>query len=136
MEPTDMRTRFAAARVARMATVDREQRPHLVPVCFAVDGETIVSAVDAKPKSTVALRRLANISAHPAVSLLVDHYDEDWSQLWWVRVDGVGAVVGTGRDRDTAIDLLATKYEQYRQQAPIGAVVVITAERWRGWSAR
>ena len=90
------RERFAAGRVARLATMSPDSRPHLVPVVFAVVGDTVWTAVDAKPKSTRSLRRLANIEANPRVSLLVDHYEEDWSALWWVRVDGKARLVSVG----------------------------------------
>ena len=86
--PAEARGRFAAARVARLATADATGQPHLVPVTFAVAGDMVYTAVDAKPKRTTALRRLANVAANPRVSLLVDHYDDDWSRLWWVRADG------------------------------------------------
>src|SRR3954454_20211872 len=87
------RALFASARVARLATVDPQSGGHLVPLVFAVDGDRIFSPVDAKPKRTAALRRLANVRADPRVSLLVDHYVDDWTKLWWVRTDGVGRVV-------------------------------------------
>src|SRR4051812_49360507 len=93
MTGTEARRRFAAARVARLATADADGRPHLVPLVFVVAGETIYSAVDAKPKRTTALRRLANVAANPRVAALVDHYDEDWAALWWVRADGTGRVL-------------------------------------------
>ena len=94
MTAAEARARFAAARVARLATADAAGRPHLVPIAFAVSGDTVYSAVDAKPKRTRALRRLANVRENPAVSLLVDHWDEeDWGRLWWVRADGRGRVL-------------------------------------------
>ena len=92
LDVDDARRRFAAARVARLATVAGDGQPHLVPVVFAVEGDTVLIAVDAKPKRHRALKRLRNIADHPAVSLLVDHYDDDWSALWWVRADGVATV--------------------------------------------
>lgn len=128
-----MRTRLAAARVARLGTVTVDGRPHLVPCCFALEGDTVYSAVDAKPKATLALRRLANLRAHGAASLLVDHYDEDWSALWWVRVDGTGRVIDHGPERDAALALLAAKYRQYRQQPPPGPVVALDVTTWRAW---
>jgi PPOX class probable F420-dependent enzyme len=128
-----MRTRVAGARVGRLATVTDEGRPHLVPCCFALVGDTVYSAVDAKPKSTLALRRLANVRATGHASLLVDHYDDDWSALWWVRVDGAGRVVESGPERDTALAALATKYEQYRRTPPPGPVVALDITRWRAW---
>jgi PPOX class probable F420-dependent enzyme len=91
--PHQARRRFAAARVARLATADAAGRPHIVPVTFAVDGDVVYSAVDAKPKRGTALKRLANVAANPAVALLVDHYADDWNELWWVRADGTGRVV-------------------------------------------
>lgn len=130
-----MRDRVAAARVGRLATVTSERRPHLVPVCFAIAGpdDTIVSAVDAKPKRTTELRRLANLQTNPAVSLLVDQYDDDWSQLWWVRVDGSARVMSAGSVYDEAIAALAAKYPQYREAPPAGPAIVITATNWQGW---
>jgi PPOX class probable F420-dependent enzyme len=135
MDKATMRQRVAAARVGRLATVTGGGGPHVVPCCFALDGDRIVSAVDAKPKTTPALRRLANLRARPRASLLVDHYDEDWSRLWWVRVDGAGRVVDAGPERDRALDLLVAKYDQYARQRPPGAVVVIEIDGWRAWEA-
>lgn len=128
---------FAAARIARLATVDETGRPHLVPVVFAVDGSRIVTAVDHKPKRTTALRRLANIRANPAVSLLVDHYDdEDWTALWWVRADGRALVLdATDETARAGIDLLTRRYGQYRERPPGGPVVVVDVDRWSTWSA-
>jgi PPOX class probable F420-dependent enzyme len=135
MTAAEARERFAAARVARLATADAQGRPHLVPIVFAVDGERIYSAVDAKPKRTTALRRLANVRENPAVSLLVDHYDDqDWDALWWVRADGRGRVLEPDeREAQRAIALLSRRYPQ--QQAA-GAVLAVDVERWRGWAAR
>src|SRR5437762_14119514 len=99
----DIPERFAAAPVARLATITAAGWPHVVPCCFALIGDRIVTAVDGKPKSTLALRRLANVRAHPATSLVVDHYDDDWSQLWWIKVDGRSRVVETGDERDVAV---------------------------------
>ena len=99
MDPPEARARFAAARVARLATAGPDGRPHLVPMVFAVEADTVYSAVDAKPKATSRLRRLANIAANPAVALLVDHYDDDWSRLWWVRADGSARLLDPEDDR-------------------------------------
>ena len=123
----------ADARVAILATVTPEGHPHLVPCCFVLDGDIINSAVDAKPKTTLALRRLENLRSNPACSLLVHHYDEDWTELWWVRVDGMGRVVQNGQERDEALELLAGKYEQYRTVPIPGDVVAVEVERWRWW---
>jgi PPOX class probable F420-dependent enzyme len=121
--------RLADARVGRLATVNAEGRPHVVPVCFALHDGRIVTAVDWKPKATTKLARLDNVRATHRASLLVDHYDEDWSKLWWVRVDGAATVA----DDDRAIDALAAKYDQYRAQRPAGPVIAIEPDRWRSW---
>jgi PPOX class probable F420-dependent enzyme len=131
----EMRERFGSARIARLATVGVDGRPHLVPLCFALAGDRIVSVVDAKPKRSVNLRRLANIRAQPRVSVLVDEYDEDWTRLWWVRADGAARVVESGTERDDAVAALTAKYAQYERQPPAGPVVEVTIDRWRGWSA-
>jgi PPOX class probable F420-dependent enzyme len=123
--------RFAQARIGRLATVRPDGGPHAVPVCFALHERRIYTAVDAKPKATRALQRLENVRAHGRASLLVDHYDEDWAQLWWVRVDGAAAI----EESDAGLDALAAKYAQYRDQRPAGPLIAITPERWRSWAA-
>jgi PPOX class probable F420-dependent enzyme len=130
----EARTRFAGARVARLATADAGGRPHLVPIAFAVDGETIYSAVDAKPKRTRALRRLANVRENPAVSLLVDHWDEeDWERLWWVRAEGTGRVLDPAEpEAERAVELLRDRYPRQRDA---GEVLAVDVERWSGWAA-
>lgn len=128
-----MRERVTAARVGRLGTVTASGRPHLVPCCFVLVGDTVYSAVDAKPKSTLSLRRLANLRTNGQATLLVDHYDEDWSTLWWVRADGTGRVIDEGPERDRALALLAGKYEQYRRQPPPGPVVALDITAWRAW---
>jgi PPOX class probable F420-dependent enzyme len=130
----EARARFDAARVARLATADAAGRPHLVPIAFAIAGDTIYSATDAKPKRTRALRRLANVRENPAVSLLVDHWDdEDWAALWWARADGRGRILGTDDpEARRAIDLLS---ERYPQQRDAGEVLAVDVERWSGWTA-
>lgn len=133
MDADTARRRLAGARVGRLATVTPQGQPHIVPCCFALEGNRIYSAVDAKPKSTLALRRLDNIGAHPEVTLLVDHYDEDWSELWWVRVDGTALVSESGPRRTVALEALAAKYRQYRVSAPPGPVISVAITRWRSW---
>jgi PPOX class probable F420-dependent enzyme len=131
--PEQARERFTAARVARLATADPAGRPHLVPIVFAVDGDRVYSVVDAKPKRTGALRRLANVRVNPAVALLVDHYDEDWSALWWVRAEGEARVLEPDEpEARQAVGLLA---ERYPQQQARGAVLAVDVARWSGWSA-
>jgi PPOX class probable F420-dependent enzyme len=128
----EARARFAAARVARLATVSAAGVPHLVPVTFAVIGERVVFVVDDKPKSTTRLRRLDNIAARPAVCLLADVYDDDWSQLWWARADGTATVLATDAE---AIDALAARYPAYVERRPRGPVVSIEVTAWTGWAA-
>jgi PPOX class probable F420-dependent enzyme len=136
--PERQRRLFTAARVARLATADAAGIPHLVPIVFVVVHNTIYTAVDAKPKRTTALRRLANVAANPAVSVLVDHYsDADWSDLWWVRADGTGRVLEAPEpEARHAIELLAERYPQHRDDRPQGPVLAIDVVRWSGWSAR
>lgn len=129
------RRRFATARVARLATVDPEGRPHLVPVTFALRDDVVVTAVDAKPKTTTHLRRLRNIAAHPEVCLLVDAYDEDWNRLWWVRADGRAEVLTKGSAWGDAIAWLVAKYDQYAETPPTGPVIRIEVTCWSGWAA-
>jgi PPOX class probable F420-dependent enzyme len=130
------RARFADARVARLATVDGAGRPHLVPIVFALLGDDLYSAVDAKPKSGAPLRRLANIRANPAVSVLVDGYADDWRELWWARADGTARIVEAG-DPAAADPLaaLTARYPQYRQAPPPGPVIAVAVRRWSGWAA-
>jgi PPOX class probable F420-dependent enzyme len=125
-----------AARVARLATVDGQGRPHLVPICFALEGDVVYSAVDEKPKRSRALKRLENIRAHPGVAMLIDHYEEDWSRLWWVRLDGTARVVESGPEYEHALGLLLEKYDQYRAEPPRGPLIVIRVQSRRTWSAR
>jgi PPOX class probable F420-dependent enzyme len=131
----EARRRMTASRVARLATAGNDRRPHLVPVTFAVDDDRVYSAVDHKPKTTVDLRRLRNIRENPRVTLLADHYAEDWDALWWVRIDGRARVVEDDGERQRPLDILAVKYEQYREARPAGPVIVIHAERWTGWTS-
>jgi PPOX class probable F420-dependent enzyme len=139
VEPAEARSRFAAARVARLATAGADRRPHLVPITFALlDESTLVSAVDHKPKRTTALRRLANIADNPHVAVLADHYSDDWSELWWARADGAARVLMPDEEprlRGAALSALAERYPPYRETPPAGPLVVITVERWSGWSA-
>jgi PPOX class probable F420-dependent enzyme len=137
VEAEEARSLFASARVARLATVDAEGLPHVVAITLAVDGDEIVTAVDHKPKRTTRLRRLANIEANPGVSILADHYEDDWSRLWWVRADGVARIVEPGDDEhEHAVAKLAARYPQYEERRPEGPAIVISVSRWSGWRAR
>jgi PPOX class probable F420-dependent enzyme len=119
--------------VARLATVSASGMPHLVPVTFALRGDTLAIAVDHKPKRTTDLKRLRNIEANPRVSLLVDHYDDDWDRLWWVRADGTARVAPNDEER---VGWLVAKYPQYAETAPAGPVILVEVTTWRSWSAR
>jgi PPOX class probable F420-dependent enzyme len=132
---SDPHERFGAARVARLATTNEDGTPHLVPVVFALLGDVVWTAIDAKPKSTSRLRRLDNVRAHPMVSLLVDLYSEDWSMLWWVRADGAASILDV-KDAAPGMNALLAKYPQYQQQRPPGPVLRIDVTRWSSWSAR
>src|SRR5258705_9316422 len=129
------------AGVGRLAPADAEGRPLVVPVCYAFDGARCYSAVDAKPKRTRELRRLKNIAANPHVSLVVDVWDEDWSKLCWVIVEGEAEVLTAGAEFTRAIDLLVAKYPQYRAMGldrAEGAAIGLEASRvlaWRGAEA-
>ena len=135
MNTDEARRRFGAARVARLATIDGKGRPTVVPMCFVVDGDTIYSAVDDKPKTTTRLARLDNVAGHPAVAVLADHYGDDWTALWWVRAQGTGREVAAAGERERAVALLRAKYPQYEQHALDGPVLAVDVSSWRGWSA-
>lgn len=128
------RERFGAARVARLGTADADGRPHLVPVTFAVRDDLVVIAVDQKPKTTTNLKRLRNIAANPAVSLLVDEYDDDWTRLWWVRADGTAELLEDDAERARPVGWLVEKYPPYRADPPSGPVIRIRVTSWHGWS--
>jgi PPOX class probable F420-dependent enzyme len=134
LEPS-LRQRVTQARVARLATVLPGGGPHIVPITFAVDGDTIVTAVDHKPKTTMSLQRLKNIEANPMASVIVDHYDDDWSQLWWVRADGVAAIHQSGEEMAAGYALLRRKYLQYQRIALDGPVVTVDVQKWSSWQA-
>jgi PPOX class probable F420-dependent enzyme len=125
----------AESPVARLATVDADGRPHLVPIVFALVGETLYSAVDAKPKRSRTLQRIENARRRPDVTVLVDHYDDDWTRLWWVRLRGRARVLDGGDEATRALAALVAKYEQYREAAPGLPVLAVDIAAWRGWGA-
>ena len=106
-----------------------------MPICFVVADDVVYSAVDDKPKRHEHLQRISNVTATGAASLLIDEYDEDWSRLWWVRLDGRARVVDDTAEAKRAIRSLCDKYSQYRDQPPSGPVLALDVERWVGWSA-
>ena len=132
----EARARFAAAPVARLATMTPDGGPHIVPVTFAIEDDRVYVAVDAKPKSTRDLARLRNIRANPRVALLADHYEADWAALWWARADGEARVVTGQTEMAGPVTLLARRYSQYRADPPAGPVIAVTVLRWSGWAAR
>ena len=115
----EARGRFVGSPVARLATVTESGRPHVVPIVFVVVDDVLYTSVDAKPKTTTALQRLANIAANPAVSVLVDHYSDDWTRLWWVRADGDARIAEADEDRN-ARRQLTVRYPIYLEQPPPG----------------
>ncbi|BBY03652.1 TIGR03668 family PPOX class F420-dependent oxidoreductase [Mycobacterium seoulense] len=134
----DPKARFGRSPVARLATVTPGGLPHLVPVVFAVaegSPDVVYTAVDAKPKTTRRLRRLANIENDPNVSLLVDHYADDWTRLWWVRADGAAAIHTDGAAMESAYRLLRAKYPQYQSVSLDGPVIAVAVRRWSSWHA-
>jgi PPOX class probable F420-dependent enzyme len=135
MHEAIVRERVAAARVARLATIDPDGRPHLVPIVFALDGDTLYTAVDAKPKRSRRLRRIENARDRPDVTILVDHYDDDWRRLWWVRLRGRARVLDAGDEAERAIEFLVDKYGQYRLERPGFPVLAVDVAEWRGWAA-
>jgi PPOX class probable F420-dependent enzyme len=129
------RARLDEARVARLATTDPDGRPNLVPIVFAVDGDTLYSAVDSKPKRSLTLRRIENARTRPDVTILVDHYEEDWRRLWWIRVRGRARVLDDGNELLHALALLTVKYEQYVAGPPAGPVLAVDITDVREWTA-
>jgi PPOX class probable F420-dependent enzyme len=135
VQTAELRSRFASSAIARLATVRPDGAPHVVPVVFALVDATVYSAVDAKPKRTPRLQRLANVRADPRCALLVDHYEDDWSRLWWVRADGTAAIVDDPAAAHPGVRALADRHPQYREEPPAGPLLVVTVERWSGWSS-
>ncbi len=135
VEEQEARRRFVASPVARLATVRPDGTPHVVPVTFAVRGEVLYTAVDRKPKRHQRLQRLANLRHEPRCALLVDHYQPDWSGLWWARADGEAVVVDEPDSTHPGLALLTERYPEYRDAAPEGPLIVVTVVRWTGWAA-
>ena len=126
--------RLASARVARLATTDPDGRPHVVPTVFALENDTLYTAVDRKPKRSRRLRRIENARARPDVTVLVDHYEEDWQRLWWIRLRGRARVLDEGEERERAVALLTEKYPQYRDEPPDGPVLAVDVVEIREWA--
>jgi PPOX class probable F420-dependent enzyme len=135
VETAELRRLFASSPVARLATVRPDGRPHLVPLVFALVDDTVYSAVDAKPKRSRGLQRLVNVRADPRCALLVDHYDDDWSRLWWVRADGRCTIVDEPSGAHPGIQLLRQRFRQYVDEPPAGPLLVVSVQQWTGWAA-
>jgi PPOX class probable F420-dependent enzyme len=135
VETAELRRMFESSPVARLATVRPDGGPHVVPIVFALVGDTVFSAVDAKPKRSTALQRLANVRADPRCAVLVDDYDDDWRRLWWVRGDGTAEVVEPAPAEHPGIQALVQRFPQYRDEPPSGPLLVVTVHRWTGWTS-
>ncbi|MBT2385342.1 TIGR03668 family PPOX class F420-dependent oxidoreductase [Streptomyces sp. ISL-11] len=131
---SEARARLTGSPVARLATADETGRPHVVPITFAVSRNLLYFAIDHKPKTTRNPRRLRNIRRNPQVSVLADHYADDWRQLWWARADGQAEIWTETAGLATAVGLLREKYPQYAEQPPEGPVVAIEVTKWSGWA--
>jgi len=129
------RDRFVRSAVLRLATVSADGQPHVVPCTFVADATgRIVIGIDNKPKSSLNLRRLQNIAENARVSLLVDHYSDDWDQLWWARADGIATIERAGAEHEAHWQLLRARYPQYEGQVLDGPVIVVQVESWSGWA--
>jgi PPOX class probable F420-dependent enzyme len=121
--------------VVRLGTADAHGRPHVVVVTFVVEGDTVYTAVDQKPKSGTNLKRLRNVAENPQVAMLADEYSDDWRRLWWARADGRAKVLAGQEQTVEPLRLLADRYWQYREAPPTGPVLAVAVERWSGWAA-
>jgi len=133
----EIRARLEVARIAHLATLDADRRPHLIPICFVWDGSVFHSAIDHKPKrvAPTQLARLRNIKNTPQVALLVDQYDEDWTRLWYVLVRGEAEMVSASAEHKHAIQRLRAKYPQYdthmlNDDAPVLRVTPVRITAW------
>jgi PPOX class probable F420-dependent enzyme len=135
LDTAEARERFITSPVLRLATVAADGQPHVIPCTFTVDSDgRIVIGIDNKPKVSANLRRLANIAQNPHVSLLVDHYADDWEQLWWARADGIATIERAGAEHASHWQLLRARYPQYEGQALSGPVIVVQVTAWSGWA--
>lgn len=128
------RARFADCPVAVLGTADEAGTAHLVPVTYVVSGDRVYIAIDEKPKRTQDLKRLRNIAANPRVCLLAQHYQDEWSGLWWARADGTARVIEPGDLPFGALGGLVGRYSWYRAHPPNGPVIEVTVQKWSGWA--
>ncbi len=134
LEKQEARARLADMPVVRLATADEVGQPHIVAATFVLEGDSIFTAVDSKPKGSRDLKRVRNVRANPRVSVLADHYEDDWTQLWWARADGTAVVLEDEEEMARPIGLLQGKYWQYKENRPGGPVIAVTVDRWTGWA--
>jgi PPOX class probable F420-dependent enzyme len=134
LDEAEARRRFGDGRVARLATVDRHRRPRVVPCCFVLAGDVVYSAVDEKPKRSPDLARLRDMAENPDVTIVVDHYEEDWDEVWWARVRGRARMTEDAEEARGAA-LLRAKYPQYEAHQ-LARVVAIDVTEVSGWAAR
>ncbi len=136
LTPDQQRDQVANAPVARLATLRPDGTARLVPITFALVDGLICSAIDeVKPKRSTRLARLADVARDPRAAVLVDTYADDWSRLWWVRIDGTAAVHEAGDLHTRALAALVAKYPPYAAAPPSGPVLVLTPMSWAGWTA-
>lgn len=128
---------LTTARTAHLATSDQYARPHVVPIVFVWREPVLYTALDRKPKRDDdwhALRRVRNIETNGRVAIVVDRYDEDWSRLAYVLLEGVATILESGDERDEAAALLREKYAQYEKLPLEGRPVVrVAVERGVEW---
>jgi PPOX class probable F420-dependent enzyme len=136
IDPKEMRLRVGESRVARLGTVGPDGRPHLVPCVFVLEGDTIYTPIDHKPKRTRRLQRLKNIEANPAATMLVDYYAEEWDECWWVSAQGRARILEGGDDFERARGLLIARYRQYSDPAQIHPIIAIHIDKWVGWQGK
>ncbi|HEX6302528.1 MAG TPA: TIGR03668 family PPOX class F420-dependent oxidoreductase [Acidimicrobiia bacterium] len=126
---------LVGGRIARLATIRPDGRPHIVPITFAVTDEIIVTMIDHKPKKTTRVQRLRNIETNPSVSVLVDEWAEDWDRLRWVRVDGTARIHCEDDMWRRAREALTAKYTQYSDRPPEGAAIAISIDGVTSWAS-
>lgn len=121
--------------MGHLVTVRPNGRPHVVPVTYALAGNSVVTMIDHKPKTTDRLQRLINIENNPVATLMSDHYSEDWTALWWVRVDGEASIHVGDQIWEESAAALRAKYGQYAENSPRGPALVISVDRVTSWES-
>jgi PPOX class probable F420-dependent enzyme len=132
---TEAERRFLESRrIGHLASADRQGRPHVVPVCFAVADDTLYITIDQKPKRGTALKRVRNLMENPSAAFVTDRYDEDWSRLGWVMLRGAAELLDAGREHDEAQALLRARYPQLKamriDDLPVIAIRIAQVTSW------